>query len=300
MPSAGDYAPIIWSDAPAAGNTGEHAVPASPSIDVPSASNRPLQPVCDGAFQQGGLAVCRTRPGAVVVIGDHQTIADAQGFVVFGFDWGAPAQETILFRAAEDSASLTFAIAPRAFRTSRIDGVPQNTVTPNAEAQERIARDRVLINRGYASLAARAGFLDGFVWPVEGRISSAWGAQRIINGTPARPHYGIDIAQPSGTPIRAPAGGVVSLAAPDLHQEGGLVMIDHGQGLISLYLHMSRIDVADGQVVAQGDVIGAVGATGRATGAHLCWRLKWRDRFLDPSLAIPALAQARRTLATTP
>ncbi len=244
--------------------------------------------------------MCRTRPGATVSIGDDVTQANANGFAIVGFDRDAPAQETVVFAVGSEIASVTFDIAPRTFRTTTVNGVPQNTVTPNAEAQARIAQDRVHITRGYASVSANAGFLDGFIWPVDGRISSAWGAQRIINGTPGRPHYGIDIAQPTGTAIRAPAGGVVSLAAPDLHQEGGLVMIDHGQGLISLYLHMSRIDVTEGQSVTQGDAIGAVGATGRASGPHLCWRLKWRDRFLDPSLAIAALAQARRTLAYEP
>ncbi|MGE0830033.1 MAG: M23 family metallopeptidase, partial [Hyphomonadaceae bacterium] len=142
--------------------------------------------------------------------------------------------------------------------------------------------DRETKNRGFSSRAAAQGWLDIFILPVEGRISGSWGNQRVLNGEPRSPHYGVDIAMPEGTPIRAPAGGIVSLAEPDLYLEGGLVLIDHGQGLISMYLHMSRLDVREGDQVAQGQVIGAVGARGRATGAHLCWRMKWRDRNLDP------------------
>jgi murein DD-endopeptidase MepM/ murein hydrolase activator NlpD len=103
-----------------------------------------------------------------------------------------------------------------------------------------------------------------------------------LNGVPARPHYGVDLAAPRGTPIVAPAGGLVSFAETGLHFEGGLIMIDHGQGLVSAYLHLSRLDVVAGQSVSQGQVIGAVGAEGRATGPHLCWRMKWRDRNLNP------------------
>lgn len=116
------------------------------------------------------------------------------------------------------------------------------------------------------------------------RLSARFGGQRILNGEPKRPHYGCDLAAPTGTTITAPAAGRVILAEPNMHFEGGLTMIDHGQGLISYYLHQSRLDVATGQDVTRGQAIGAVGATGRATGPHLCWRLKWRDRNLDALL----------------
>ena len=291
------YPPISIGSEPISGNTSMLPVPASPAVAHAAAPGQGLLPVCGGAAVQGGLVVCRTLPGANVVVGTQSLAADAAGFVVIGFDRDAPALETVTFQLGSQLASHSFEITPRTFRTTSVDGVPQRNVTPDPEQQARIARERVLINEGYASRADISGYLDAFIWPVEGRISSAWGAQRIINGAAARPHYGIDIAVPTGTPIRAPAGGVVSLVQPDLFQEGGLLMIDHGQGLISVYLHMSRQDVVVGQRVTQGEVVGAVGATGRATGPHLCWRMKWRDRFLDPSLAIQGLALARQTLA---
>ena len=134
---------------------------------------------------------------------------------------------------------------------------------------------------------AREDFSRGFVRPVEGgRISGVYGSQRILNGEPRSPHFGLDIAVPTGTPIVAPAAGVVSFAEPDLYLTGGTLLIDHGHGLTSSYLHMSRLDVSAGQRVEQGQVIGAVGATGRASGPHLHWGLNWFDVRLDPALLL--------------
>ena len=140
----------------------------------------------------------------------------------------------------------------------------------------------------FASRLDADHFRDGCDWPLPPgfRVSSAWGAQRVLNGTPARPHYGIDLAAPAGTPVLAPAAGRVTLAEPALHFEGGLVLLDHGQGLITAYLHQSRLEVRAGQAVRRGDRLGRVGMTGRATGPHLCWRMKWRDRTAAPSLLV--------------
>jgi murein DD-endopeptidase MepM/ murein hydrolase activator NlpD len=151
----------------------------------------------------------------------------------------------------------------------------------------RIQSEIVIKAEGFASRIDADHFRDGFDWPLEDfRVTSRWGSQRVLNGTPARPHYGIDLAAPEGTVIRAPAAGRVTLAQPGLHFEGGLVRIDHGQGLVTAYLHQSRLEVAAGDDLQRGDPIGRVGMTGRATGPHLCWRMKWRDRNLDPSLMV--------------
>ncbi|MEO6338557.1 MAG: M23 family metallopeptidase, partial [Caulobacteraceae bacterium] len=124
-------------------------------------------------------------------------------------------------------------------------------------------------------------------WPVIAkRISARFGGQRILNGEPKRPHYGVDLAAPVGSPIHAPAAGLVVLAEPAMHFEGGLTLIDHGQGLVGMFLHQSRQMVKAGDRVTRGQLIGEVGQTGRATGPHLCWRLKWRTRNLDPSLLV--------------
>lgn len=245
-----------------------------------------------GAFVQGGHAIGRTWPRALIFVdGEALTAASAEGLFIVGFDRDAPASVRIEARAGARTADRVLTVAPGDFPTSRIDGLPQATVTPDdPDLLARIRREAALKAEAFASRADGEDFGDGFVWPLEEfRISSAWGSQRILNGTPARPHYGVDLAAPAGTPIRAPAAGMVTLAQPDMHFEGGLVLIDHGQGLISAYLHQSRLDVQAGRRVERGDVIGAVGSSGRATGPHLCWRLRWRDRNLDPSLLVPAV-----------
>ncbi|MDX2234188.1 MAG: M23 family metallopeptidase [Hyphomonadaceae bacterium] len=271
------------------------APPAPLSLPPPP----PLTIDCAGAFAQGGVVVCRTQPGAVLVIdGEERGAADADGWVVAGFDRDAQPAATVAVRTPTQSAVLDVSVAARDYSVSRVNGLPPQTVTPSApEVLARIARESAAKEEARKSRAGAHGFLQNFAWPVQGIMSSPWGSQRILNGEPRAPHYGIDIAAPEGTPIRAPADGVIAMANPDMHFEGGLVMIDHGQGLISYYLHMSRLDVVAGQTVTQGQLIGAVGKKGRATGPHLCWRMRWRDRNLDPALAVQALATARTHFA---
>ena len=285
---------------PAAGSTASWPVP---NLTPISATPPPIAITvnCAGAFAQGGVALCRTIPGATIrVDGVERGHADAQGWAVIGFDRDSPARSEVQFVGGQgEVATRSFDIMPRTFDVQRVDGLDPQTVTPTDPAiLTRLAHDRDVKNIGFASRAGIEGWLDGFRWPVEGPISGSWGNQRVLNGVPKSPHYGVDIAMPTGTAIHAPASGVVSLAEPDLFLEGGLVLIDHGQGLISMYLHMSRIDVHAGDHIAQGDQIGLIGARGRATGPHLCWRMKWRDRNLDPSLAILGLANARAELAS--
>ena len=240
-----------------------------------------------GRFVQGGHALGRTWPRALVFVdGEALTAASASGRFIVGFDRDAPAAVQIEARAGGRSARRSLDIAPGDFDITRIDGLPPATVEPtDPDLLARIAREVELKTESFASRIDADHFRDGFIWPLESfRVSSRWGAQRVLNGTPARPHYGIDLAAPAGTVIRAPADGRVTLAEPDLHFEGGLTLIDHGQGLITAYLHQSRIDVRAGQDVRRGDSLGKVGMSGRATGPHLCWRMKWRNRNMDPSL----------------
>lgn len=242
-----------------------------------------------GRFVQGGHAIGRTWPRALVFVdGEALSSASEAGWFVVGFDRDAPASVEIEVRADDRWARRRLTLAPGDFPTSRIDGLPPSTVEPADPALlERIRREVVLKTEGFASRLDADHFRDGFAWPLDAvRVTSAWGAQRVLNGTPARPHNGIDLAAPPGTPVRAPAAGRVSLAEPDLHFEGGLVLLDHGQGLITAYLHQSRLDVRAGQDVVRGQTLGRVGMSGRATGPHLCWRMKWRDRNLDPSLMV--------------
>ncbi|WP_332678275.1 M23 family metallopeptidase [Brevundimonas sp.] len=252
---------------------------------VPASDELPLT----GRFVQGGHAIGRTWPRAQILVdGESLTTASADGGFIVGFDRDAPGSVRIEARHDGRSALRTLTIAPGRFSESRIDGLPPSTIEPDDPALlARIQREVALKAEGFASRIDADHFSGGFIWPLENfRVTSRWGSQRILNGTPARPHYGIDLAAPQGAAIRAPADGRVTLARPALHFEGGLVLIDHGQGLITAYLHQSRLDVREGQDIARGDPIGQVGMTGRATGPHLCWRMKWRDRNLDPSLMV--------------
>lgn len=243
-----------------------------------------------GRFVQGGSVVGRTWPRALIFIdGEALTAASADGWFVVGFDYESGGSVQIEARAGDRSVSRTVSIARGDFPTSTINGLPAATVdVPDDPAlQALIAEQVALKTEAFASRIDGDSFRDGFAWPLEGfRVTSRWGARRILNGTPARPHYGIDLAAPQGTVVRAPAAGRVVLAQAGMHFEGGLVLLDHGQGLITAYLHQSRLDVTAGQTVARGDSLGRVGMTGRATGPHLCWRMKWRDRNMDPSLFV--------------
>jgi murein DD-endopeptidase MepM/ murein hydrolase activator NlpD len=248
-----------------------------------------------GRLVQGGAVIGRAAPGAELKL-DGQGVgsAGAKGWFVIGFDRDAAAQALFETRLASGPFERELAVAPGTFVEQHIDGLPQDQVAPTDPALlERIKREVALKAEAFASRAELEGFSDGFAWPLKDfRISSPWGVRRILDGVPKTPHYGIDLAAPKGTPIYAPAPGLVVLAEPDLHFEGGLTLIDHGQGLISMYLHQSGQHVAKGQMVERGQRIGEVGMTGRATGPHLCWRMKWRGRNCDPSLLVNAPAVA--------
>jgi murein DD-endopeptidase MepM/ murein hydrolase activator NlpD len=242
-----------------------------------------------GRFVQGGFVMGRTAPRALIFVDSEAlTTASADGVFIVGFDRDAP--QTVRLEARSQGVRVVrdLIVTPGLFPSSRVDGLPQSTVEPSdPRLLARIRSEVALKTEGFASRVDTADFRFGFAWPLERfRVTSQWGSQRVLNGTPARPHYGIDLAAPAGAAILAPADGVVTFARPDLHFEGGLTLIDHGQGLITAYLHQSRIDVLETQRVRRGDPIGRVGMTGRATGPHLCWRMRWRDRNLDPSLMI--------------
>ncbi|WP_454760777.1 M23 family metallopeptidase [Caulobacter segnis] len=244
-----------------------------------------------GKFVQGGYAVGRTTPRALIdVDGLVQTTASANGWFVIGFDRDAPPASRLTVSTPDGSAIDERTIAVGDFDIQRIDGLPPEQVTPTDPALlERITAENVRKVAGFASQADLEGFRDGFILPVVGaRRSARFGGQRILNGEPKRPHYGVDLATPVGTPVRAPAGGVIAFAETGLHYEGGLVLVDHGQGLVTAYLHLSKILVPTGTYVKQGQLIAQTGKEGRATGPHLCWRMKWRGRNLDPSLLVGA------------
>ena len=242
---------------------------------------------CVGTQTQGGALFCRTLPSTEVLWNGIKTKADKSGLVIIGFDRDAKASPIKVTFPNGTKLTKEITFTPRDWDISRIDGLPKNQVseyTPEELKRIRAATARKKV--GFASRVDTVRLTEaGFTSPVAEYIKTTnFGAQRILNGIEKRPHYGVDMAAPAGTPITAPAGGVVSLADDDMYFEGSLIMIDHGQGLISYYLHMQDVLVEEGQIVATGDLIGTVGSKGRSTGPHLCWRLKWRGQNLDPEL----------------
>lgn len=240
-------------------------------------------------MQQSGFAIGRTTPRATVLL-DGQMVARASddGFFYLGFDRDAGPRAQVRIDARGADLTRHLQIDRAEYDIQRIKGlrrVYQGQASPELEA--RIAEESRRKAAAFASVTDRDDFRTGFSAPLRDfRVTARFGGQRIVDGRPRPPHYGIDLAAPTGTPVTAPAGGLVVLADPRMLYEGGIVMIDHGQGVVSAYLHLSSVDVADGQSLARGQRIGAVGSTGRATGPHLCWRLKWRGRHMNPMLMV--------------
>lgn len=246
-----------------------------------------------GRLEQGGLVVGTAPPGSTIVFQERSVPTAADGTFLLGLDRDAPAAVDVKVVASNgESETRTLTIAPRAWKIDRVDGVPQNLVTPDPATAARIAEDSRLLRAARARLEEEAFFRTGFIRPAQGRISGVFGSQRILNGAPRAAHAGLDIAAPTGTPIKAAADGIVTLVHPDMVLSGQTVLINHGYGLQTSYIHMSRIDVADGQRVKRGDVIGAIGATGRVTGPHLHFSVMWFDTRLDPE-TILALMPAK-------
>ncbi|WP_337996519.1 M23 family metallopeptidase [Oleispirillum naphthae] len=237
----------------------------------------------EGAAEQGGLVVGHAAPGERLYLDGTEVPVDAAGRFVLGFGRNAAARAELTSVAGDGGQSVvTIAVAPREWRVQRIDGLPQDKVTPPPALMARIKADAQAAENARKSRRRAADFLSGFVFPVNGVVSGVFGSQRVLNGAPKAPHSGLDIAAATGTPVVAAADGVVSLVHPDMFYTGRTVMIDHGLGLQTVYAHLSRIDVKPGQRVKRGEAIGAVGASGRATGPHLHWGASWLDRRLDP------------------
>jgi murein DD-endopeptidase MepM/ murein hydrolase activator NlpD len=241
----------------------------------------------DGHIVQGGL-VFGHAPGAVRVALDGEALMHSDdGHFVFGFSRDDTAAR-VLSVEFQDGRRWSRSLVPadREFKIERIDGLDQNFVTPPPEVYERIRSDVALTRAARQRRDHRTDWLSGWIWPARGRISGVYGSQRILNGEPRNPHWGIDIAAPTGTAVLAPAPGVVTLAEDDMYYSGGTLFLDHGHGLVSAFLHLDSLAVELGQVVEQGQEIGRVGATGRATGPHLDWRINIGSTRVDPRLLL--------------
>ena len=257
---------------------------AAASVAAPEALQLSGQP------HQGKLLFGQTRPGAKVTLDGEPLKVTRDGHFVLGFGRDADRARVLRVELGDGTEfKRRLEPEPRDYRIERVDGLPPETVTPPAEVLERIRREAAKVAQARSQRDPRADWSVDFQWPATGRISGVYGSQRILNGEPRRPHYGIDIAAPTGTPVRAPAPGVITLAAPDLYFSGGTIILDHGHGLSSTFLHLSEVEANVGERVDQGQIIGRIGASGRATGPHLDWRMNWRDQRVDPRPLVPPM-----------
>jgi len=242
--------------------------------------------ILSGTAIEGGLIIARTNPANRILLDDNAIEIAENGVFVIGFhrESDVPVSVRII---APDGNMMTSNLTPRQrdYNIQRIDGLNQTMVTPPANVLARIKADSKAVRAAREQETPLGDFWRGFDWPARGRISGVYGSQRILNGKPRQPHYGIDIAAPRGTPVRAPASGKVMLVK-DLYFSGWTVVIAHGLGVNSSFLHLDQVDVKAGMMIKRGDLIGTIGATGRATGPHLDWRIDWQGRRIDPGLLV--------------
>ena len=245
-----------------------------------------------GAAIEGGLIIARATTGTIVTVDDEIIPTTPDGLFIVGFHRDSDQPVAITITQPDGTSQLTV-LTPeqRDYDIQRIDGLQQNMVTPPDSVFARIKSDQAAVAAARQKAATSGDFWQGIDWPVTGGISGVFGSQRILNGKPRQPHYGIDIAAPRGTPVQAPASGLVTLVK-DLYFSGWTVIINHGLGLNSTFLHMDHVLISPGDSVARGDIIGTVGSTGRSTGPHLDWRLDWQGRRIDASLVAGPMPQS--------
>ena len=241
----------------------------------------------EGKFIQGSFILGKTEPGSEVFIDKEKVKVTSDGYFVFGLSRDRKYDVVITLSKDGNKQKIVKKVQKRKYNIQRIDGLEEEKVTPPEEVYERIKKENKLIAKARAIDSDLDFFKDKFIVPVEDAIiTGVYGSQRILNDKPKWPHYGLDFAQDEGTLVKAMISGTVTLAEPDLYYSGGTLIFDHGHGISTLYMHMHEIFVEKGQKINQGDIIGTVGSTGRATGAHLDVRLNWFQTRLDPKTAL--------------
>ena len=250
----------------------------------------------DGNFIEGGLVIGYTQPGAKVVFQDKKVKVSKEGIFIIGFHRDEDLRSVLKVKLKSGKKiKKDIVIQKRDYKIQKIFGLPPSKVTPRKpETLKRIRAENAMAKEARKLVDDRLDFTESFIWPVIGPISGVYGSQRVLNGEPRRPHFGIDIAKPTGTPVKAPASGIVTMAHPDMFFSGGTLILDHGHGLSSSFLHLSEILVEVGDKIKQGDIIAKIGATGRVTGAHLDWRMNLGKKRVDPELLVPEMPQSSK------
>ena len=250
-------------------------------------SNNVLAVEFQGKFIQGHFIIGKTESGTKVLIDKKEVRVTDDGFFAFGISRDRKYNIVITLNKDGNKQKIVKKVHKRKYNIQKIDGLEEKKVTPPEEVYERIKKENKLISKARIVNSDLDFFKNKFIIPVDDAIiTGVYGSQRILNGKPIWPHYGLDFAQKEGTPVKAMLDGTVTLAKPDLYYTGGTLIFDHGHGISTLYMHMQKILVDKGQKVKQGDIIGTVGSTGRATGPHLDIRLNWFDTRLDPATAL--------------
>ena len=238
-----------------------------------------------GEAVQGGLLFGQAEPGSSVSLDGTEVAISPNGQFVIGFGRDETGERAVrVISPGGEVFNTSYNVKKSQYDIERVDGLPPSTVTPDPAATARIREEARMVATARQHRDIQAYYAVGFIWPAKGRISGVYGSQRILNGKPRNPHYGLDIAAPTGTDVFAPADGLVTLTHPGMLLSGGTIILDHGQGLSSTFLHLSEILVEAGTFVNQGDLIARIGATGRASGPHLDWRMNWLDRRVNPQL----------------
>ncbi|WP_223670770.1 M23 family metallopeptidase [Kangiella shandongensis] len=257
-------------------------------------AKEPLLLSLKGDFAQGGLVVGQAVKGSEVTFEDKPLELTPEGYFVFGFHRDMPETARLTVAKGKQKEIQKLFIRKRDYNIERIDGLPPSKVSPQKpEIKKRIRREGALVAKARSNSSKDEFFMQNFIWPAKGRLSGFYGSQRVLNGKPKRPHYGVDVAAPTGTAVVAPADGIVRLAYDDMFYSGGTLIIDHGYGVSSTFIHLNSIDVEEGQKVKQGDKIATIGETGRATGPHLDWRINWYSSRLDPQLLVPPFKEEK-------
>ena len=250
-------------------------------------SNNVLAVEFKGKFIQGHFIIGKTESGTKVLIDKKEVRTSDDGYFVFGIGRDRKYDVVITLNKDGNKQKIVKKVLKRKYNIQRIDGLPEEQVTPPEEVYVRIKKENKLIGDAKAIDSNLTYFKNKFIVPIENTIiTGVYGSQRILNGEPKWPHYGLDFAADEGTTIKAMLDGIVTLAEPDLYYTGGTLMFDHGHGISTIYLHMQKLLVKKGQKIKQGDVIGTVGSTGRATGPHLDIRLNWFQTRLDPETVL--------------
>ena len=237
-----------------------------------------------GNFKQGSFILGKTDPNSKVFIDDREVRVSNDGYFAFGLDRDRKNNVLIKIKNKRETKLIEKKVFKRKYKIQRIDGLPPKQVTPPPEVFERIKKDNILIGKAREIDSKLIFFKDKFIYPIDKYvITGVYGSQRILNGKPRRPHYGIDFHAPEGTPVKSMMDGVVTLVENDMYFTGGTIIFDHGHGISTLYMHMKDINVKKGQKVKKGEIVGTLGQSGRATGPHLDIRLNWFDVKLDPA-----------------